>query len=103
MINVYPGVPGLPDECPVATPGITIQLFEGRDDVGSNGIQMNIADESKDVVVFIAEDGLVAVFKEMPGAPVLAVEVLRIPRESVRMTVEMPSLPLLNSIWSECS
>ena len=44
---------------------------------------MNIADKGKEVVVFIAEDGLVAVFEEMTGAAVFAVEVLGIPREEL--------------------
>ena len=44
---------------------------------------MDIADEGKEVVVFIAEDGLVAVFEKMPGATVPAIEVLRVPGEEL--------------------
>jgi len=42
---------------------------------------MDIANEGEEVVVFIAEDGLVAVFEEMPGSTVSAIEVLSIPGE----------------------
>ena len=46
---------------------------------GADRVQMDITDEGDEVGVFIAEDGFVLVFEEVPGADVFAVEVLRIP------------------------
>jgi len=46
----------LSNDRPVAAPTIAVQLFKGRDQLRSDRIQVDIADEGKKVVVFIAED-----------------------------------------------
>lgn len=76
---VHPGMLGFPYECPVSAPGITVELFQGRDDVGTHGVQMDIADKSQKIIVFVAENRLVPVFKEMAGAAVFAVKVVGVP------------------------
>ena len=44
---------------------------------------MDIAYEGNEVVVLIAENGFVSVFKQVPGAAMFSVEVLRVPREEL--------------------
>jgi hypothetical protein len=63
----------------MAAPGVFAHLCHGLDDLCSNGIKMNIADEGEEIVVFVAEYGFVPVFEEMPLSAVSAVEVLGVP------------------------
>jgi hypothetical protein len=44
---------------------------------------VNIPDESQQVLVFVAQDGFVTIFKEMPGAAMAAVKILSVPREKL--------------------
>jgi hypothetical protein len=42
---------------------------------------VDVPDEGQQVVVFVAQDGFVAIFKEMPSAAMAAVKVLSVPGE----------------------
>jgi len=55
----------------------------GRDDVGSNGVKVDIAYKGNEIVVLITENGFVSVFKQVPGAAMFSVKVLRVPREEL--------------------
>lgn len=61
---------------------------------------MNIPDEGEKVVLLIAENRFITVFKEMTGAFMSSVVVLGVPRQQLRMTEEIPSLPLLKRMWT---
>src|SRR4030042_740210 len=40
---------------------------------------MDVTNEGQQVIVFVAQDGFVSIFKEMPGAAIAAIEVLSVP------------------------
>jgi len=63
VIHVRPGMVGFPDDGPVAAKGIAVEFFDGFYDVRPQGVQVYVADEGKEVAVFVAEDGFVAVFE----------------------------------------
>ena len=50
------------DDGPVAAPWITIQVFYGFDDACADGIEMNVADKGRQVIIF---DGFISVFKQV--------------------------------------
>ena len=82
-LNIHPGMFCFADDGPVAAPGGTVKFFDGFDDAGPDGIEMNIADQGQEVIVFVAEDGFIAVFKEVAGAFVAAVVILSVPGEKL--------------------
>ena len=62
-LNLHPIILCLADDGPVAAPGVLVKLADGFDDAGPDGIEMDVADQSQEVAVFVAEDGFVAVFE----------------------------------------
>ena len=73
MVRVRPRMLGLPDEGPAAAKGIAVKFFDGFYDVRPDGIQVYVANQSKEVIVFVAEDGFIAVLEQMSGALMAAV------------------------------
>lgn len=63
MIRVHPGMLGLPDDRPVAAKGIAVEFFDGLYDVRTQGVKVYVADQGKEVVVFVAKNGFVAVLE----------------------------------------
>jgi hypothetical protein len=61
--------------------GVVIQLAERADEFGSKRIQVDVADQFSEVLVFITHDALVPILKEMAVAVVAAIVVLGIARE----------------------
>lgn len=59
----------------VAAPRIPIERFY---DLGPQGVVMNVFEERKEIVVPVAEDGLVPALEEMTDGPVSPVEVHRV-------------------------
>ena len=57
--------------------GVSLSDFSG----GVKFIQSRTQRPLCSLVVFVAQDGFVTIFKEMPGAAVAAVKVLGVPRE----------------------
>jgi hypothetical protein len=70
---------GLSNDCPVAAIGVAVKFFDGLYDVRTKGIQVYVADQGKEIVVFVAEYGFVAVLEQMSAALVAAVVVLGVP------------------------
>ena len=79
VLCVHPGVGCLADDCTVAAPGVAVQFFACLDNAGAEGVEVDVADEGKQIVVFVAEDGFIAIFKKVAGAFVAAVIILGIP------------------------
>ena len=63
----------------MAAPSVFVQLSHRLDDLCANRVEMNIADEGKEIVVLVAENGFIPIFKEVPLSAVPAVEILGIP------------------------
>jgi phosphoribosylcarboxyaminoimidazole (NCAIR) mutase len=72
---------GLPDNGPVPAKWVTVKFFDGLYDVRPQGIKVYVAGQGKQIVVFVAEYGFVAVLEQMSAALMTAVVVLGIPRE----------------------
>jgi hypothetical protein len=49
----------------VPTPGITVQFRKIVDQMGSQGIQMDVADQLSKINLFIAYDGMITVLKQV--------------------------------------
>ena len=79
VVGIHPRVLCLFDNCPMAAPGVFVQLRHRLDDLCPNGIKMDIADEGKEIIVFVAEYGFVPILEEMSLPAVPAVEVLGVP------------------------
>jgi len=79
--RIHPGILSPADDCLMTAPGITIQLRYRLDDSSPDWIEMDIADKRQKVVVFIAQDGFVSVLKQVAGATMAPVEILRVPGE----------------------
>jgi len=58
----------LADDCPVAAPTVAVQFFDGLDDADPEGIEVDVADKGRQIVVFVTEDGFTAIFKKVAGA-----------------------------------
>jgi hypothetical protein len=58
----------------VAGPGEAGEAPEIRDDLGAEGIQMEVADQFQEVRLLLHHDGLVPVLEEVPDALMAAVE-----------------------------
>lgn len=56
-----------------------VQLVHGPDDLCPYGIQMDVADQGEEIVVFVAKDGFIPVLKKVPRSPVLTIGVLCVP------------------------
>ena len=52
---------------------IGIQFSEIRYQFGAKGVQVNIANQLQKIGVFLAQDGFIAVLKQMTMAPVAAI------------------------------
>jgi hypothetical protein len=65
----------------VAAETVAVKLIEIGYQIGTQGIQMDIAHQLQQVRVFLAENGLVAVLKQMPAAPVPQVEAHGVTRQ----------------------
>ncbi len=59
---------------------------------------MDVSYKGQKVVVFIAEDGFVAILKKMAAPIVAVIEYCAYQVSNLRMTVEMSWLPLLKKI-----
>ena len=77
--RIHPWILCFVDNRWMAGPRVSIQLSHGSDDFCSNRIQMDVADEGEEIVVFVAEYGFIPIFEEMTLSAVPAVEVLGIP------------------------
>lgn len=58
----------------MTTPGITIQLGQVFDQSGSEWIEMNVADQFKQVSILFADDGFVTVLEYMAATVMAVVE-----------------------------
>ncbi len=65
----------------MAAPGECVQLGHGLDDLCPNGIQMDVPDKGKEIVVFVAEYGFIPVLKKVPFFQMFAIEILCVPGE----------------------
>ena len=65
----------------MAAKGVAVKCFDGLDDVRPQGIQVYVADQSEEIVIFVAEYGFIAVLEQMSGALMTAVVVLGVPGE----------------------
>ncbi len=83
IIDIHPRAFSLVHDCAVPAPGIAVQFFQGLYFAGSKRIEMDVANQGKEIIVFIAEDGFVAVLEEMAGAAVTSVEVQGVPGEEL--------------------
>jgi len=81
MVHVHPLIVGLPHDGPMAAKGITVEFFDGFHDVHTKRIQVYVADQCEKVIIFVAEDGFIAVLEQMAGALMATVVVLGIPGE----------------------
>jgi hypothetical protein len=52
----------------VAAVGILVQRFQILDDAGTQGVQMDIANQFQKVWIFLAQDGFIPVLKQAPMA-----------------------------------
>jgi hypothetical protein len=80
-VGIHPGMLCLADDGPVAAPRVSVQFFDGLDNAGPQGIEMDVADKCQKVILFVAEDGFIAVFEQMACPFVAAVVVLCVPGE----------------------
>jgi len=63
-----------PQEGAVATPRIPVEVPEIADDLGAQGVQVEVADEFEEVGLLLHDDGFVPVLEEVPHPVVPAVE-----------------------------
>jgi hypothetical protein len=81
IVGVSPRMLGLPDDCPMAAPGVSVQFFDGLYDVGTKGVQVDVSNKGKKVSFFVAEDGFVPIFEQVTGALMAAIKILGVPGE----------------------
>jgi hypothetical protein len=81
IIGVHPGAFSFIHHGAVTTPGITVELFYVRYHFSAHGIEVDIPDQSQEIVVFIAEDGFVTILEEMPGSAIATIEIQGVPGE----------------------
>jgi len=58
----------------VTTPGVFVEFIEVLDEFGSQWVEMNVANQLKEIGIFFAHDGFVAVLEEMPASIVPFIE-----------------------------
>ncbi len=63
----------------MAAPGVFVHLCHGLNDFYPHRVEMDVTNEGKKVIIFVAQDGFIPVFKEMSFSAVPAVEVLGVP------------------------
>jgi hypothetical protein len=76
-------MPGLFHDSTVAAPGITVQFRDSRNESGPDRVQMDITNQCQKIIVFVAEDGFIAVLEQMARAAVPPVIVLSVPRKEL--------------------
>ena len=79
----------------VAAPLVAIQLFKGLGHAGPDRVEVNISDQGKQIVVFITQNGFIAVLEQVARALVPPVVVNRLPREKLAHDRRYPLLPAL--------
>lgn len=80
-VRIHPSRSCLADDDPVPAPGVAAEFLDGLNDPCADGIEMDVADQGQEVVVFVAENGFVAVLEQVAGSFVPAVVVLGVPGE----------------------
>ena len=73
FIDILPELFGFAHNDAVAAKGISTKGIHILDQFGSHGIQMNVAHQLQEIAVLLAEDGFIAILKEMPAAAIAAV------------------------------
>lgn len=80
----------------VPGPGIGIKLLDAFHQAGPQGVEVDVADQLKQVKVFLADDGLVTVLEKMAGSLMAKVEDHRIAGQKPQHEDGKPCLP-----WAE--
>lgn len=58
----------------MAAPRIAVEFFHVPNNARPQGVEMDVADEFEQIYLFFANDGLITVLKEVPGASMAKVE-----------------------------
>ncbi len=65
----------------MAAPQIAIQFFNRLDYLCPDGVEMYVANQVKQIIFLVAEDGLVSILEEMTCPVMTTIEVQCVPRE----------------------
>jgi hypothetical protein len=79
VINIHPGTFPFPYQGTMAAPGITVQFLHGFYYSSTDGIEVDIPDKCQQIVFLFAENGFIAVFKEVAATTVATIEILGVP------------------------